>query len=53
MHSNVFAIPKTSHIQRVIENSKSIDGWNATDKDSDETVRVYPFSGYDIPLEMI
>ena len=41
------------HLQRVIENSKSIDGWNVTDKDSDEVVRVYPVSDYDIPLEMI
>ena len=35
LHSNVFTIPKTSHSERVRENSESIGDWNFTDKDID------------------
>ncbi|MDQ6724141.1 MAG: aldo/keto reductase [Thermoproteota archaeon] len=53
LHSNVFIIPKTSHPERVRENSESVEGWNLTDKDIDEINRVSPVSDYDTPLEMI
>jgi diketogulonate reductase-like aldo/keto reductase len=53
LHSNVFTIPKTSHPERVRENSESVGDWNLTDNDIDEIDRVFPVSDYDSPLEMI
>ena len=54
LHSNVFTIPKTSHPERVRENSESVEGdWNLTDKDIDEINRVFPVPDKDSPLEMI
>jgi diketogulonate reductase-like aldo/keto reductase len=54
LHSNIFTIPKTSHPERVIENSKSVDGsWKLTDKDIEEINRAFPVSDRDSPLEMI
>jgi diketogulonate reductase-like aldo/keto reductase len=53
LHSNVFTIPKTSHPERVRENSESVGDWNLTDEDIDEIDRVFPVSDYDTPLEMI
>ena len=53
LHSNVFTIPKTSHPERVKENSESVGDWNLTDEDIDEIDRVFPVSDKDSPLEMI
>jgi diketogulonate reductase-like aldo/keto reductase len=55
LHSNVFTIPKTSHPERVIENSKSVgDGnWKLTDKDIKEINKAFPVSNRDNPLEKI
>jgi len=53
LHSNVFTIPKTSHPERVRENSESVGDWNLTDKDIAEIDRVFPVSDKDSPLEMI
>jgi diketogulonate reductase-like aldo/keto reductase len=50
---NVFTIPKTSHPERVKENSESVGDWNLADEDIDEMDRVFPVSDYDNPLEMI
>jgi diketogulonate reductase-like aldo/keto reductase len=54
LHSNVFTIPKTSHPERVKENSESVQGdWNLTNKDIDQINRIFPMSDKDSPLEMI
>ena len=54
LHSNIFTIPKTSHPEKVIENSKSVDEvWKLTDKDIEEINRAFPVSDKDDPLEMI
>jgi diketogulonate reductase-like aldo/keto reductase len=43
-HHNVFTIPKTSHPERIRENSESVGDWNLTDNDIDEIDRVFPVS---------
>ena len=54
LHYNIFTIPKTSHPEKVIENSKSVDEvWKLTDKDIEEINRAFPVSDKDDPLEMI
>ena len=54
LHSNVFTIPKTSHPERVRENSESVEGdWNLTHEDIAEIDRVFPVPDKDSPLEMI
>jgi diketogulonate reductase-like aldo/keto reductase len=53
LHSNLFTIPKTSHRERVTENSESVGDWNLTDEDIAEIDRVFPVSDKDSPLEMI
>jgi diketogulonate reductase-like aldo/keto reductase len=54
LYSNIFTIPKTSHPEKVIENSKSADGsWKLTDKDIEEINKAFPVSDRDSPLEMI
>ena len=53
LYSNIFTIPKTSHPERIIENSKSIDdSWKLTEKDIEEINRAFPVSDKDNPLEM-
>jgi diketogulonate reductase-like aldo/keto reductase len=54
LNSSAFTIPKTSHPERVRENSESIQGgWNLTNNDIEEIRRVFPVPDYDTPLEMI
>ena len=54
LYSNIFTIPKTSHPERAVENSKSVDGsWKLTDKDIEEINKAFPVSDGDSPLEMI
>ena len=55
LYSNIFTIPKTSHPERVIENSKSIDdgSWNLTNKDIKDINKAFPVSDMDSPLKMI
>jgi diketogulonate reductase-like aldo/keto reductase len=53
LHSNVFTIPKTSHPERVRENSESVGDWNLTDKEIDEIDRVFLVSDNDISLKII
>jgi diketogulonate reductase-like aldo/keto reductase len=55
LYSNIFTIPKTSHPERVIENSKSVenDSWKLTDNDIEEINRAFPVSDNDNPLKMI
>ena len=54
-YSNIFTIPNTSHPERVIENSQSVDdgSWKLTDKDIEEINRAFPVLDRDSPLEMI
>jgi diketogulonate reductase-like aldo/keto reductase len=53
LHSNVFTIPKTSHPERIRENSESVGDWNLTDNDIDEIDKVFPVPDKDSTLEMI
>ena len=54
LHSNIFTIPKTSHPERAVENSKSVDNdWKLTDSDIEEINRAFPISDNDNSLEMI
>ncbi len=38
------AMEKTSHPERIRENSESVGDWNLTDKDIDDINRVFPVS---------
>ena len=51
-YSNIFAIPKTSHIERVKENCESV-GWNLTEEEIREINKSFPVSESDTYLEMI
>ncbi len=52
LHSNIFTIPKTSHPERVKENSESI-GWDLTNEDIEDINRIFPVPDHDTHLEMI
>ncbi len=51
-YSNIFAIPKTSHIEKVKENCESV-GWNLTEEEIHEINKSFPVSESDTYLEMI
>jgi diketogulonate reductase-like aldo/keto reductase len=53
LHYNVITIPKTSHPERIRENSESVGDWNLTDNDIDEIDKVFPVPDKDSTLEMI
>ena len=51
-HTNVFAIPKTTHPERVEENSGGV-GWNLTAEEIERIDFAFPVPKYDMPLQMI
>ncbi|MGD1834397.1 MAG: aldo/keto reductase [Nitrososphaeraceae archaeon] len=51
-HKYLFTIPKTTHIQRVIENANSV-GWSLDYSDIELIDRVFPAPNHDMPLGMI
>ena len=51
-HPNVFTIPKTTHPDRVKENSGGV-GWNLTAEEIERIDFAFPVQEYDMPLQMI
>jgi diketogulonate reductase-like aldo/keto reductase len=51
-HTNVFTIPKTTHPERVKENSGGV-GWNLTAEEIERIDLAFPVPKYDTPLQMI
>jgi diketogulonate reductase-like aldo/keto reductase len=51
-HDNVFTIPKTSHPERVRENSGA-SGWSLTPEDIASIDRAFPAPDRDVPLGML
>jgi diketogulonate reductase-like aldo/keto reductase len=51
-HPNVFTIPKTTHPERVKENSGGV-GWNLTAEEIERIDLAFPVPKYDMPLQMI
>jgi diketogulonate reductase-like aldo/keto reductase len=51
-HPDVFAIPKTSHVERVRENAGAV-GWDLTAEDVAAIDRAFPAPDRDVPLGML
>ena len=51
-HSSTFTIPKTTHLDRVKENSGGVD-WQLTEDDCAAIDHIFPVPDHDGPLEMI
>ncbi len=53
-HHYIFTIPKTTHPERVKENSESVgDGWKLTEDEIMTIDRTFPAPDHDVPLEII
>lgn len=51
-HKNIFTIPKTSHKERIKENSGGV-GWSLTKEEMSLIDQAFPLPDPNVPLEMI